>query len=184
MRKRDVALATTLLFLGACAPSVEKGARQATAPLRRDGLWRQTMMRDGRTVGLGSMKVCINAQVAPKWSILGDKITEGRCTKSVTRQADGGYEINAQCLVGENGHMTSHALARGDFSSHYSVRIDSDIHDSGISGLDGRHITEVQGDFLGACPSGMAPGDVVLANGMKTNLERIRQLAALIGLTG
>lgn len=130
------------------------------------------------------MKVCINAQVAPQWSILGDKISEGRCTKTVTRQSDGGYEINAQCLVGENGHMTSHALARGDFTNHYAVRIDSEIRSSGIGSLDGRHITEIQGDYLGPCPGGMAPGDVVLGNGMKTNLERLRQLASLIGLTG
>jgi hypothetical protein len=47
--------------------------------------------------------------------------------------------------------------------------------------MNGRHVTEIAATWLGPCPAGMIPGDVLMANGMKVNVTRIGAAAAAVG---
>jgi len=158
------------------APSI-RGApiSLAQSPARRPGLWEQSMTRDGAAPAMvGKMRVCIDAASEARLSVFGGKMGKSLCRRrSVARGPDGAYVFTSTCDMGDAGVMTSAGTLTGDLASHYRVHDESDTTGSGIAAMNGRHVTDIDATWLGPCPAGMEGGDVILANGMKVNLNKL-----------
>lgn len=186
--RTTILVATAALATGACNP--QTGAQRAMRagssaraaspsptqpPTRRFGLWEQTMRRDGAPPAMvGEMRVCIDAASESGLSVFGAKLGRGLCRqRSVTRSADGAYAFTSTCDMGEAGVTTSAGTVVGNLSSHYRVHDESETTGAAVAAMNGRHVTEIDATWLGPCPVGMTGGDVMLANGMKVNLNKL-----------
>jgi hypothetical protein len=169
----------------AASPVSPAAAPLATSqpPARRAGLWEQTMNRDGAApMVMGKMRLCVDAASEAKISLFGGRMGKGRCgRRSVSRQLNGNYDFTSTCDMGEAGVTTSKGTLSGDLSSRYRVHAESDIAGSSIPSLNGHHVTDIEATWLGACPAGMTPGDIVMGNGMKINVDKISAAAAAAG---
>ena len=169
----------------AAAPPASPAALFATnqPPARKAGLWEQTMTRDGAApVVMGKMRLCVDATSEAKISLFGGRMGKGRCgRRSVSRGLNGNYNFTSTCDMGEAGVTTSKGTLSGDLSSRYRVHAESDIAGSSIPSLNGHHVTDIEATWLGACPAGMVPGDIVMGNGMKINVDKIGAAAAAVG---
>jgi Protein of unknown function (DUF3617) len=87
--------------------------------------------------------------------------------------------VDSVCSMG-GGTSTSHAVITGDFSSAYTMQITSTHHGgASVPGMasGGEMGMTIQAKWLGPCPAGERPGDMIMGNGMKINildLEKFR----------
>jgi hypothetical protein len=176
-----VALAANQLI--GCAPSgpTATASHDATlrtaAPARRSGLWEQTIMRDGKSARHGVLSVCLNAtRENPQW-VFGDGLPSTRCRREISRDASGAYHFASTCRLGDQAVLTSTGVATGDFSSGYHVRSVLTVTGAPFAELDGHHAVEMVARYRGACPAGMAPGEVGVAHGVRLDTRRLPQLA-------
>jgi hypothetical protein len=149
-----------------------------TPPPRRPGLWYQSFAQDGAVKGLGPMRasrVCIGAQTDANNAIfnfdLAVKLAKDRhCeTPTAAHSLNGLYKFMSNCpLPNGNGRSLLEGTASGDFTSAYHLRMQTDTtYSPPFTPLNSRHVIDVDGKWLGPCPLGMAPGDMVLADGEK-----------------
>jgi hypothetical protein len=103
---------------------------------------------------------------------------------AITRDADGAYHFTSSCDMGPGGHLMSRGLLTGDLANRYRVHTQNDISGAAIASMNGRHTVDIEADYLGPCPAGMKPGDVMIANGLKTNLRKLGEVASLLGAGG
>lgn len=147
-------------------------------PTRKSGLWEQSMANDGKPMPLGKMRVCTDPTTDAKASLFGQKGAESMCSQhSTSRALDGSYTFASTCNLGSGGVVTSKGTARGDFSTAYHVHLESSVTGASVEAMNGQHVMDMDGKYLGPCPAGVAPGDVVLGNGMKFNGAKLRGAA-------
>jgi hypothetical protein len=168
-------------------------ASNGTTPQRRAGLWQQTISREGgqgsssAMNAMGGMKICIDASTEAKSAMLSHNINAGRMASShcapptTSRGLDGGWSFSTTCSMGEAGTITSRGTASGDFSSAYHVHVETDVAGARYGAMNGHHVTDIDGKWLGPCPAGMTGGDIELANGMKINAGKFAGAAAAMG---
>ena len=170
----------------ASAPSSSAAPASATAaPQRRAGLWSQTFSHDGKPAPMGSMKVCLDAAKASM--INPDMAAKGldKCAqRSMGRAADGSYTFSSSCPVPGGGMMVTHGQASGDFASGYHLHVESDVTGAAYGPMNGHHVTDMDGKWLGPCPAGMAAGDMELANGMRISGGKLAGAAAVLAHGG
>lgn len=190
-----------LVALAACQKAPTAGATQAgassgptpaaatTLPHRRSGLWQQTISRDGKSGAMGAMKICIDEALETKASGLGqDLLNHGKAGAAcgqhqVSRALDGSFSFSSTCKLGDGGTVVTKGVATGDFSADYHVHLESDIHGAPMAQMNGHHATDLDARWLGPCPSGMAGGDVELANGMRLDTHKLAGAAKALGAT-
>ena len=79
--------------------------------------------------------------------------------------ADGAWRFRTACDTAF-GRVSTQGTMRGDFASHYVVQASQ----QSVHGM--THMTaDVQ--RLGACPSGMQPGDVILPDGSHSRVAAL-----------
>ena len=191
-----VLIAASALVLTACnkaggakstPPALASGAVAPTAegqpPVRKAGLWEQTMIYDGAPMGIvGRMRVCIDATSEAKLSLFGGRMGKSACRqRSVVRGLDGAYTFTSTCDMGQAGMTTSTGTLSGDLSSRYHVHAQSDTTGSSLAPMNGRHVTDIDATYLGPCPAGVNPGDMVMGNGMKINAGKLGAAAQAMG---
>ena len=150
-------------------------------PKPRPGLWRQALSHDARAVPMmGAMQICMGAGTDGRRSILGEHAADPLCNSAVSRTSGGDYQVNSTCKLGKGGVVASRATAQGDFNAAFSVHVDSEISGAPFGPMNGHHTTDIQSQYLGPCPGDMKPGDVALANGLKVNIDKLRQARAAL----
>jgi len=169
-------------------PSSKPADTPASAPQRRAGLWSQTFNRDGKAAPMGAMKICVDAATEAKASVFShDADAKGldKCSqKSMSRSPDGGYAFSSTCPLPGGGTMVTHGQASGDFANGYRVHVESDVTNAAYGPMNGHHVTEMQGQWLGPCPAGMSGGDMELANGMRISGGKLAGAAAALARGG
>jgi len=161
-----------------CCAALALAACQQTPPPRKAGLWQQTFVRDGKIRGLGVMRfvrVCVDAKTEARNAIfnhdLAVKLAKDRhcATPGASRGLDGLYNFTSDCpLANGNGKQILQGTASGDFKTAFHLRMQTDTtYSAPFTPLNNSHVVDVDGKWLGPCPAGMAPGDMLLANGMK-----------------
>jgi hypothetical protein len=178
MREMLLVGMTTLTLVG--CDGDERPARTAAAlPAPKAGLWRETLTRDGHPMSLiGEMRACLDADARARLTAWGGRAGQGLCQdRAVTRDGDGAYHFSSTCQTGPGGRVTTQGLVTGDFASRYRVHTQSDTTGASVGAMNGRHVMEVEADYLGPCPADMTAGDVIIANGMKVNMDRLRAAA-------
>jgi hypothetical protein len=172
-------LGLSTLTLTACNAGDRPARVAATLPSPKPGLWRESLMRDGHDIALiGDMRACLDADARKRLSTLGEKTDSRLCQeRAVTRDADGGYHFSSTCELGPAGRVTTQGELTGDLASRYRVHTQTETTGASMAAANGRHVIDVEADYLGPCPAGMVPGDVMIANGVKVNLHHLRALA-------
>jgi len=161
-----------------CCAAAVLSACNGTPQARRPGLWAQTLTRDGNSTRLGpmnSIRVCINASrdaANPvfNYAVAVSQAKAKHCQPPVAKRGlDGVYSFSLTCPIPSgNGVTMTKGTASGDFNSHYHLHIERTVtRPPPFTALNSHHIDDIDGAWLGPCPPGMAPGDMVLANGVK-----------------
>lgn len=187
MRAMMVIGLSTVTLVGCDGAGGDQPARKAAVlPTPRAGLWRESVSRDGHGAGvLSEVQACLDADARSRLSALGDRADKGLCQNhAISRDADGGYHFTTTCDMGPGGRLTSRGLLTGDLANRYRVQTQNDISGASIASMNGHHVVDLEADYLGPCPADMKVGDVMIANGMKTNLRKLGEAAALFGAGG
>jgi hypothetical protein len=181
--RRALMILAGALVLGAChKPAETGGGAQAQIPRRKAGLWQESVLRDGKPMAMGQSRTCADPNKDNRASVFGRKLGHGICPNhTIVRNADGSYTFTSTCDMGPAGKVSARGQASGDFSSVYRVRAESDVTGAAFAALNGHHVTEMEVAYVGRCPNGMKPGDVLLANGMKISGDRAIAAAAALG---
>ncbi len=178
-----------LLALSACgkktdtaAPSAGEGGAAAPAnatasspspispPHRKAGLWVVSVTSGERMKQ--TIRQCLDETTEAKmkwWGSNASSKSSDCQQESVTPHLGGGWDFHSVCNMGESGTVTADGAARGDFSSHYTVEVNSVTSGSPMPEANGTHKTSMAGDWQGPCPADMKPGDMEV-NGFKINL--------------
>ena len=174
-----VSTMTIAALLGGCENRPPVTRPIAALPASRAGLWRESTLRDGRELGLmGEMSACLDADPGARLSTLVGHAGRSRCQNlSVTRDGDGGYHFSSACDLGLGGRVVTQGELTGDLSSRYRVTSRTDASGAILASMNGHHEIDLEANYLGPCPAGMKPGDVVIANGMKMNVDHLRTVA-------
>jgi hypothetical protein len=174
-----VSTMTIAALLGGCGDGVRSPQPIAALPAPKAGLWRESLLRDGRELGLiGDMRACLDADARGRLSAMGGQAGKSMCRNlSVTRDADGGYHFSSACNLGPGGHVVTNGELTGDLASRYRVRSRTDTSGAVLASMNGQHTIDIEANYLGPCPAEMRPGDVLIANGMKVNMDHLRAVA-------
>lgn len=157
---RSLPLAALLVALAAPA-----AAQAPQGPVRKAGLWEQTMSMPGMPAGLGlqTSQLCTDPSVERKMSALSAGMGQSCTQNSMTRRPDDSWAFASTCTFAGR-KSTSRGVARGDFNSSYTMEIDS------TTGGGPAQKMSVKARYLGACRPGQRPGDMVLPGGIKMNI--------------
>ncbi len=165
-------LTTTLISLVNTVPA----ALADSLPSRKPGLWEVTVSTDTQDSSRPmKMTQCTDEATDAKLMQTGNDIQgQAACSKNEVSKTSTGYRISSVCkLAGST--VSSEGTFAGNFSSEYA----GDITTSFEPPVFGHKTsaTTIRAKWLGACPSGMQPGDMLLPNGMKMNVDQAAQTA-------
>ena len=159
-------------------------------PHRRSGLWQQTFSKDGKTFAMGGMKMCVDEAMEAKASVFKpngpQSAGDTHCAyPAPTRGLDGSFSFTATCPISGGGQTVTKGVASGDWSNSYHIEIQNDTTGASYAAMNGHHVMDIDGKWLGPCPTGMAGGDIEFGNGMKFSGGKLAGAAAMLrGATG
>ena len=180
MRNRCLIVGCLLAAVSACGRSSEHISKVGASGsgLRRAGLWRQTIVRDGRAAVFGEVRMCVDDATDSKMTLIGHAAAGARCTRSAAKALDGSLRFHSTCSFGRGGNIESTGSVWSDFSSAYHLHADSHVRGSIYRPMNGAHVTDISASYVGPCPSDMAPGEIIIGPGLKVNLDRLPLAAA------
>jgi hypothetical protein len=121
------------------------------------------------------MTQCTDETTDAKLMQAGNDIQDqAACSKNDVTKTSSGYKISSVCKVA-GSTVSSEGTFAGDFSSEYTGDITTSFNPP-VFGQKGS-TTTIRAKWLGACPAGMQPGDMLLPNGMKMNVDQAAQSA-------
>jgi len=166
---------STLTLVGCDSGAGRSAGKIAVLPTPRAGLWRESVLRDGHGLALiGEVRACLDADARSRLTAVGGRADNKLCQNpAVTRDADGAYHFSSTCDMGPGGRMSTQGILTGNLAQRYRIHSQTDTRGAVLSSMNGRHVTDIEADYLGACPAGMAAGDVIIANGVKVNMNRL-----------
>jgi hypothetical protein len=139
-------------------------AQSLDAPMRRPGLWEQSMAMPGVRSGGMTMKYCTDTALEKRYSVFSANLRGNSCSKAEIHRTPMGVSFQSVCNFG-GATRTTTGTATGDFQSNFHM--EAVTHST--AGADS-HIS-MDGKWLGPCPADMRPGDTVMPNGMKMNID-------------
>jgi len=155
----------------ASAPAMAPGAPKAltSAPVRRAGLWEQSVASDGREQ---TTRLCLDEALAKRFAAWGgNNPAATRCTKqSMTPRLTGGWSFSSTCDMGAGGKTSTEGVLTGDPASRYEISMQSSTTGAQAPLMNGVHKISLKAAWVGPCPSGMKPGDMSLPGGMTINI--------------
>ena len=139
------------------------GADEFKPPPMKDGLWethsRQT--QQGKIVFDTSVKMCQSKELTKSKQSSGEELRKrDGCTSAVTQPSPNTYAEESRCAKGPNAGSVTRIIYtyQGDTASHMEMHT-NDGKSEAVMIMDAK--------YLGSCPSGMKPGDAVMADGKK-----------------
>jgi Protein of unknown function (DUF3617) len=158
----SVACAATIVM------TVEASAQNATLPMRRAGYWEVTITAHAPRDTVMKSMFCTDATVEQHVSVLGKSMAQNVCSRTAVRRTATGWTFDGSCKAGAMTITTS-ATVSGDFQTHYHFDAVSHMSPPPAPGY-GDSTTSADGKWLGPCPAGRKPGDMVMPNGMVVNI--------------
>lgn len=143
-------------------------------PQRKSGLWEISVEQDG--VPAVTMKQCVDSATDAKMQQSGSEMVEkmgGKCSKNSMEKVSGGYKGEAVCEF-SGSKMVATTNLKGDFDNGYSGEVTTK-YDPPFMGQSTTTM-KMTGKYLGACTDGLVPGDMVMANGMKMNIDSLSKM--------
>ena len=145
-------------------------ALAAELPARKAGLWELKMTLEGRGVAMPSIQHCIDAATDRQMNSMGGNGRAEQCSKKDVQVSGNTVTVDSVCEIGTGMTATSHAVITGDFNSAYVVKVNS-RRAGGPAGVPGETNMTIEAKWLGPCKADQKPGDIVMNNGMKMNIN-------------
>jgi hypothetical protein len=166
------------LGLGAALLALSSAARADDLPLRKAGLWEMKITKVGGSVPEMTMQHCTDATTDKEMNNSVSPIAKQVCTRQDIKKTATGYVTDSDCSF-SGVSMTTHAEIVGDFNSAYTVT--SKTHsDKGLNGKPLDATTTIAAKWLGDCPAGQKPGDILMPGGFKLNVKDAEKFKNLI----
>jgi len=144
-------------------------------PNIREGLWESTVDTDG-SGKLQKIKQCFGDHESVK-SLFeqNKKMMQGTCGTMNVVATGNKYTSNVSCDLGIS-KLSIKSVVQGDFQKEYTVTSHTSFNPP-MMGQKG-NVTTAKASYLGDCPSGIKPGDVVMADGKKINMNEMAEKSA------
>ena len=187
-RRLAILAGTAVIVLSGCSkPKAPEGALAApqpaateqgpivtqtppSMPKRKAGLWKQTVVGSGTTQ---VSRLCLDAAAEEKLAIWGSQTGKSICAEQDVSATSTGWAFHSRCDMNGAGTVTSDGETKGDFSSRYIVDIKSTTSGASAAQMNGTRKIHISAEWQGPCPTGMAPGDMELPNGVKINMLKL-----------
>jgi hypothetical protein len=135
---------------------------------RKPGLWEIVSSSDRNGSQPRTLKMCTDAKTADLFSQLGDRAGQKVCSKRDVQHQGSQIITDTVCTIAQS-QVTSHAVMTFENSSSFTIEVHSSYNPA-LFGKTESNSTQ-SGKWVGACPSDMKAGDVLMPNGMKINLN-------------
>ena len=143
-------------------------------PARKAGLWEMTMTFEGRNTPPQTMQHCIDASTDKAMQDMSGGM-RGNCSKREVKKVGSTIVFDSVCDMGM-GTTTSHGVVSGDFNSAYTIKIDSKREGGpAIPNMPAQTQMTIEAKWLGPCKADQKPGDIMMANGMKMNVNEMQK---------
>jgi|GEM_PF-441798 len=145
-------------------------------PSRKPGLWEITVSSHvGDTTHPTSMKQCTDQATDTKLLQAGSELQgHTNCSKNEFTRTSDGYSIASVCKHA-GSTISSEGRFTGDFTAEYSGDMTATFDPPMLGQRSSK--TTIRARWLGSCPSDMRPGDTVLSNGLKLNMDQATKSA-------
>lgn len=142
-------------------------------PKRKSGLW------EIKTASLGTGKATSGAEGASVQMCIDEKtdnavqqqaigMAKQSCSRQDIRRTGSQVVVDSVCKFGDTT-ATTHSVFTGSFESAYKVETHSTYQPPMMGMSEGSAVIEAK--FLGPCKPDQRPGDMILGNGMKINMN-------------
>jgi hypothetical protein len=162
---------TKLFLLPTFLISANAAAYSDTIPSRQAGLW--TVTSTSSSGPIPSAKHCIDAATDAKLMQQGTQMGESmgmKCSKNETKKSGDKYIVETECNM--NGvKFTSTTTVEGDFKTHTKTTIKAK-YDPAFMGQTEMDMV-MSGVWSGPCQAGQVPGDLIMENGHKMNINNL-----------
>jgi hypothetical protein len=141
-------------------------------PKRKSGLWEiKTSMPDmPANLQQGPMKVCVDEKTDDMTQQVADAEAKKNCSKSEIKRDGERWLVHSVCK--EQGiTMTTDGVFSGKFDSAYKAEMKA-TYQPQIQGMSSSRMA-MDARYLGACPAGMKPGEVILPSGQKIDPSKL-----------
>ena len=149
------------LLVAAAALIPALALAQPAGPQRKAGWWEMTMSMTAPMAMTQTLQMCTDASVEKPGQAFGPMNQRGDCSAGPIVPDAGGWRFSTTCKAGTMTIETS-GTARGDFGSSYHVDAVTRMSPAPMPQMAESHTT-IDAKWLGACPAGKKPGDVVVA---------------------
>ena len=160
----------TIPFLSLVLTLIASPALADSFPDREPGLW-EVSVTSGNSQTPQVMKECIDSATDAKMMRMGTDISKsmnGTCSQQELKKTSAGFESNSECkMMGST--IKSKATFSGDFKKTYFGEIVSTFTPPFMG--QSTSTTKITAKHTGSCGADMKPGEIIMANGMKMNMN-------------
>jgi len=146
------------------ATLVVNAAAADDLPRRKSGLWSMSVTMPGASVPL-TMQQCVDEKTD---DISGTMADNSKACRNQTKRTGDRLAFDSICKVGKTT-STTRGVFVGDFKSGYTVE-STTTFDPPTAGMR-EGVTKAAAQWSGPCKSNMKPGDVVMSNGTRFNVN-------------
>lgn len=144
-------------------------------PARKAGLWEMKMIFDTRGAPPQTMQHCIDATTDKAMQDMGGGLQGQSCTKRESKKVGDTIEFDSVCNMGM-GTTTTRGVVSGDFNSAYTIKMNSKREGGpAVPGMPAETNVTIEAKYTGACKTDQKPGDIIMANGMKMNVNEMQK---------
>jgi len=155
--------------------SIATPATAQDMPARKAGLWDMTMTFEGRNTPPQTMQQCIDASTDKAMQDMSAGMRGQSCSKREVKKAGNTIVFDSVCSMGA-GTTTSHGVVSGDFNSAYTVKVNSKREGGPpVPNMPAETNMTIESKWLGPCKADQKPGDIIMANGMKMNVNEMQK---------
>lgn len=177
-----------LPFIAIAFATIPAIAQADALPKRESGLWEISVI-SSQSPTPNMMKECVDGASDAKLTEMGADISKsmgGACSKNEFKKTGSGFESTSECAM-MGSTITSKGSFTGDFAKSYAGEIITTFQPPMLGQK--QSTTKISAKHVGPCGADMKPGDVIMANGMKMNMneatENVKASAEkLKGLSG
>lgn len=143
-------------------------AHADSLPHQKPGEWQMTRSSPDSKVRPMTVKLCIDSATESALMDMGKSSARKMCSKSEVHFSGAKGSIDTVCHLGTSTQTTHSTIT---FTGNEAFHVETHAHfDPPFLGKS-EHTTIADSKWLGPCPGDMKPGDVVMANGVKINID-------------
>ncbi len=144
-----------------CASIPLARAEEPRPPPTKEGLWEthSTHTQQGKTVPDRAVKMCQSNETTKAMQTQGEEMRKkNECTTHVSQPSPDTYVEEDSCAKGPNAGAVTKVVYKnqGDTASHTEMHMSSGGSDT---------VVIIDAKYLGVCPAGMKPGDLMMDDG-------------------